>query len=85
MDTTTFDMTAMEERIDAFLAEYPSTSGTIESRRAYHLIGELLRARGASEEERQWALNLLVASDMSEFQRGWTKGWNAANPKGSAA
>lgn len=85
MDTTTFDMTATEERIDKFLAEYPSKSGSIESRRAYHLIGELLRARGASEEERQWAMDLLVASDMAEWQRGWTKGWNSAYTKGSAA
>lgn len=83
--TTTFDMKAMEERIDAFLAEYPTQTGSIESRRAYHLIGELLRARGASEDERQWALNLLVASDMAEWQRGWTKGWNSAYTKGSAA
>jgi hypothetical protein len=85
MDTTTFDMKATEERIDKFLADYPSKSGSIESRRAYHLIGELLRARGASEEERDWAMDLLVASETSSWHAGWTKGWNAANPKGSAA
>lgn len=75
MTTTTFDMTAAEERIDAYLAENPCKATSVEARRAWHLIAKLLDAKGATAEEKAWACKALVAGETAEFWRGWEAGY----------
>jgi len=83
MTTTTFDMQAVEERVDKFLTEYPAVATSIEARRAWHLLSELLDSKGASADEKTWVLNALVASEMAEWRRGWERGY-AAGKDGAA-
>jgi hypothetical protein len=75
MTTTTFDMTAVEKSTDAYLASTPAYASSIESRRAWHLLAALLRAKGATTEEQDWILKALVAGETAEFWRGWYAGY----------
>ena len=74
MNTTTFDMKAVEERADEYLAEYPSMYGSYESNRVWLLVAKLLDARGATAEEKDWALKAIVAAKHAEYWRGWHNG-----------
>jgi hypothetical protein len=82
MTTTTFDMQAVEERVDKFLAQHSGASTSVEAQRAWHLISELLDAKGATKDEKTWVLNALVASEITEYWRGWRRGWEIGHTSG---
>ena len=75
--TTTFDIQAAEERYAAYVSECPTSFGSEEARRAWHLTNALLRDLGATQEQSDWVCNLLVTSETAEFSRGFRAGYKA--------
>lgn len=76
--TNTFDITAAEERIDAYLAQF-ALSGPIESQRAWQLIAALLKDLGATSKQSDWVCKLIVKSEAAQKSSGWADGWTRAN------
>lgn len=63
-----------------FCREHPLTSengeGPTNERIAYHAIMSIVR--GLDQESRDAIAELLVDAATSEYNRGWTRGWNAS-------
>lgn len=72
--STTFDIAAAEEYVDGYLAEN-ALSGPIESQRAWLLIARLFDSLGATAEQKEWALKLMVAAESAQKWKGWDQGW----------